>query len=97
MSTWEEALWSELHAMSETDQIIATAELITRLQQDTVIRLGQLRRRLVVELLQREEWDAIKLAETLGIRRTTISRLAEEGRALIREEVRAENKAALAS
>jgi hypothetical protein len=86
MTGWEEQMWAELNALPETDQIIVTAEWITRITQDVLPRLGKHRRSVVLDLLARPEWDPTKLAETIGARRGTITRLAEEGRAARRED-----------
>jgi hypothetical protein len=83
---WEEALWTELEAQSDIQQIILAAEWITHLTQKVLPELGGHRRRKILEVLAQPEMDATRLAESIGARRTTISRLAEEGRAMAREE-----------
>jgi hypothetical protein len=86
MSTWEETMWAEIEALSDTEKILAAADWITRMQQEIVPALAGLRRETVLKMLNSPEWDATRLAESIGSRRTTITRLAEEGRALRREE-----------
>jgi hypothetical protein len=86
MNTWEETMWAEIKAHPETDQIGICGDWITRMQQIIVPALARLRRETVLGLLAGEGMDATRLAETIGARRTTIIRLAEEGRALRREE-----------
>jgi hypothetical protein len=76
--SWEESLWAELDQMEPTRQIIATGELIAKVNR---------RRDVVCDLLGHEEWDATKLAEQVGARRGTILRLAQEGRSRHREQV----------
>lgn len=86
MSAWEEAMWAELEAQPVPQQIVMAGELIELMQQGLVPKLGQLRREAVLRLLNEPGMDATRLAEQIGSRRTTIMRLAEEGRALRREE-----------
>ena len=83
---WEEAMWAELDSQSKTDQIVTAGEWITRIQQSIVADLAQVRRNRVLELLADPDWDATRIAESIGARRTTITRLAEEGRAARRED-----------
>jgi len=83
---WEEALWAELDALPDTQQIITAGEWITHLTQKILPELGKHRREKVLEVLAQPEMDATRLAESIGARRNTITRLAEEGRAMAREE-----------
>jgi hypothetical protein len=83
---WEEEMWAELDAQSDTQQIITAGEWITYLTQKVLPDLGAHRRRKVLEVLAEPDMDATRLAESIGARRGTISRLAEEGRAIVREE-----------
>lgn len=87
--TWQETMWAELEAMDDVDQIVASGEWITIMTQTLLPALGQRRRRKILEVLNRPEWDKTRLAETIGSRSATINRLAEEGRAMIRESERA--------
>ncbi len=82
---WEEALWQELEALPDTQQVIATGEWITHMTQVVLPALGGHRRAKVLEILAQPDMDATKLAESIGARRNTITRLAEEGRAAARE------------
>lgn len=86
---WKEAMWAELDAMSDTDQIMTAGEWITVLVQEELPKLARRRRTKVLELLASPDWDATKIAESIGARRNTIMRLAEEGRAHAREDMRA--------
>ena len=86
--TWQDQLWSDLRERDEVNRFVTTGEWITYVTQTLLPELRKERRRAVVELLSREDWDALRLAETVGSRRTTIQRLAEEGRAILREESR---------
>lgn len=83
---WEEALWDELATLPDTQQVITAGEWITYLTQELLPKLGRHRRQKVLEILKEDGMDATKLAELIGARRSTISRLAEEGRAVAREE-----------
>jgi hypothetical protein len=85
--SWEESLWAELDQMEPTRQIIATGELIAKVNQELLPALADRRRDVVCDLLGHEEWDATKLAEQVGARRGTILRLAQEGRSRHREQV----------
>jgi hypothetical protein len=85
--TWEEMLWSELDILSDTEQIITSGDMITHINQNILPALADRRRDKVCELLIEPEWDATKLAESIGCRRGTILRLAQEGRARHRERV----------
>lgn len=87
--TWQEAMWAELEAMDAVEQVVATGEWITELTQVVLPALGQHRRRKILEVLSRPDWDKTRLAETIGSRSATINRLAEEGRAMMREAERA--------
>lgn len=83
---WEEAMWAELRSQSPTDQIVTAGEWITLIQQSIVAELAKVRRDQVLDLLAQPGWDATRIAESIGARRTTITRLAEEGRAARRED-----------
>lgn len=83
---WEEALWAELDAMSDVEQIVATARWISNMR-DLLSALGDRRRVAVLRVLGEEDWDATRLAETIGTRRSTITRLAEEGRVRRRQQL----------
>lgn len=78
---WEETLWRELEAMPAEQRIAATGQYIVHMTRSVLPALGDLRREAVLEVLDRPGWDATRVAETIGSRRTTIARLAEEGRA----------------
>lgn len=83
---WRDALWAELDDEDEVRRYVKAGEWITYVTQTLLPELRKARRRAVVDILARDGWDALRLAETVGSRRTTIQRLAEEGRALAREE-----------
>jgi hypothetical protein len=83
---WEEMMWAELEAQPDTEQIITCGEWITRMTQHLLPALGRKRREKVLDALAQPEWDYTRLADTIGARRATILRLAEEGRAMSRKE-----------
>lgn len=81
---WEEALWEEFEEADSITQITLAGEWITRMTQLLLPQLGVRRREEVLHVLAEPGWDATRLAEELGTRRTTITRLAEEGRAALK-------------
>lgn len=81
MAKWEEMMWAELEAQPETERIITCGEWISHITQKLLPALGKYRRDKVVDLLDQPDMDYSKLADTIGARRQTIIRLAEEGRA----------------
>lgn len=85
--SWEEVMWAELDAQPETEQIITCGEWITKMTQQLLPALGRKRRQQVLDILAKEGWDYSRLADEIGARRTTIVRLAEEGRAQARQEL----------
>jgi hypothetical protein len=85
VAKWEEMMWDELRSQPETEQIITCGEWITRMTQTLLPALGRHRRETVLEILGQEGWDYTRLADSIGARRTTIVRLAEEGRATRRQ------------
>lgn len=82
---WEKAMWAELDAKPAVDQVSAAAVWISHITQKVLTDLATRRRDMVLQVLEQDEWDARRLAETIGSRRTTINRLAEEGRRARRE------------
>jgi len=81
---WEEMMWAELEAQPDTEQIITAGEWITRMTQSLLPALGKYRRAKVLEILAHPGMDYTILADSIGARRQTIVRLAEEGRAAAR-------------
>lgn len=83
---WVNALWQELQEMDDVDQITATGDWITYIGQILLPDLARHRRTTVAEMLEdKEAWNPVKLAETIGARPRTITRLAEDGRKLLRQ------------
>jgi hypothetical protein len=85
---WETALWNELDAMTLDEQIVASGSWITYISRELLTELGAHRRRLIAQAVREPGVDDGVLADRLGSRRSTITRLAEEGRALLRDEAR---------
>jgi DNA-directed RNA polymerase specialized sigma24 family protein len=84
---WEEVLWAELDSMSDIDQVVTTGRWISTMR-EVLSALGDRRRMAVLRILALPDWDATRLAETIGTRRSTITRLAEEGRARLRRQMK---------
>lgn len=82
---WKDQLWAELNEKDAIEQITLTGLWITDLTQEVLPRLGNERRQAVLSALATPGMDATRLAEMIGSRRSTITRLAEEGRAHRRE------------
>lgn len=87
---WEEELWSELDELSLLEQYHATGDWIHQISRSVLVELAQRRRQVVLSILALPEWDAVKLAEEVGTRPGAIRRLADEGRADLRAQRRAE-------
>lgn len=83
---WKEAMYEELATMPLVDQVVATGDWITLMTQELLPRLAQIRRSAIVSILADEEWDPVRLAETIGSRPGAIKRLAEEGRRQERQQ-----------
>lgn len=86
--SWQSQLHLELGEMGAVDRFTASGAWITEMTQTLLPELRRERRMAVLELLAQDDWDPQRVAETVGSRRTTIQRLAEEGRAMLRDEAR---------
>jgi hypothetical protein len=86
--TWQEQLWTELGQRDAVDRFVTTGQWITYVTQELLPELRKERRHAVLDAVRQEGWDSLRLAETVGSRKTTIDRLLEEGRALQRQEER---------
>lgn len=85
---WQKVLWDELSQLSPDEQIIVSGTWITDISRNLLTDLGAHRRRLIAQAVREPGVDDGVLADRLGSRRSTITRLAEEGRALLRDEAR---------
>jgi hypothetical protein len=83
---WIDALWDELERMDPVDQVVFTGEAITQITREVLPALGRHRRVAVVNILAKEGWDPGLLADSIGSRTSTIKRLAEEGRSILKSE-----------
>lgn len=83
---WEAQLWEEIDSMNGPDKIVMVSDVITRIMRDILTQLANTRRLTAVYLIESGEFTATKLAETIGARPGTVSRLVEEGRRLRRQE-----------
>lgn len=87
---WEETLWAELDALSETERIVVAGEVVTRIGQSVLPLLGRERRVTAVKLIESKAYSYSSLAESIGSRIGTVTRLVEEGRRILRDEAEVE-------
>lgn len=85
---WVTALWHEFDNMSDLDKIAVAGAWITKMTNELLPSLGERRRIAVATQLLHDNWDATSIAETIGARRSVITRLGFEGRQLLRERGR---------
>lgn len=76
---WEEQLWKEIDSVPATEQIVLTGDIITKVTRILLPALGNRRRAKVVALVD-SGMTAVQVAESIGARPSTVSRLLEEGR-----------------
>lgn len=81
---WEDRLWEEINEKSPPDKIVMAGTVITHIMRDLLPALANIRRMTIVELVESGEYTATKLAESIGARPGTVTRLVEEGRRLRR-------------
>jgi hypothetical protein len=77
---WQKLLWEELDAQSPQQQFVTTAEWINGITRHLLPELATRRRENVLTLVDQDEGSVAAVAGQLGMRRTTISRLVDEGR-----------------
>jgi hypothetical protein len=77
---WLSKLWSSLAELPAPDRIKISGDVIVYMTQSLLPDLARYRRVEVAKLLEHEDWDPQKLAETIGTRTVAINRLAKEGR-----------------
>lgn len=82
---WANTLWTELNEMGQEDQIIASGDWITYITGELLVQLGRHRRLAIVEALKGDIDEGV-LADRIGGRRTTLQRLAAEGRTIRKHE-----------
>lgn len=79
--TWQEALWAELDAMEDLEQIKTSALWIEQITHEVSPKLAQRRRAKIRAKLAEPGVDVTWLAESIGASTSAIRRLSEEGRA----------------
>jgi hypothetical protein len=80
MPQWQKLLWEELDAQSPEKQFLTAGEWIHTITRTVLPELGIRRRENVLTLVERDSENIATVAGQLGVRRTTISRLIDEGR-----------------
>jgi hypothetical protein len=81
MPAWQKLLWEELDAQSPYQQFMTTGEWINNITRVLLPELGARRRENVISLVdETDDASVASVAGQLGMRRTTISRLVDEGR-----------------
>jgi len=88
---WEYAIKSELIDLPLEERFVRAGELISRITYSLLPDLGAMRRDCIVDLAD-NEWETMRIAEHFGMRRSTVIRLLEEGRA-VRKHVRLKREA----
>lgn len=76
---WIDEMWAEINRLPKVDQLIRTSEIITLITMQLQPALGAHRRQVVLDLLA-AGMDSQSVAELSGMRRSTVVRLAAEGR-----------------
>lgn len=82
---WQDMMWAELDHLEPLAQVVACGEWITEMQQTLVPALSQRRREKILEEADRNGRDYYLIAESIGSRKATVERLANEGRAQRRD------------
>jgi len=86
-NAWVQTMWAELEQMPPGQRIVACGEWISMITRVLLPRLGLRRRTEILDMLAQPDWDARRLAETIGTRTTTINRLADEGRSALKNSI----------
>jgi AraC-like DNA-binding protein len=90
IAEWQNALWAELDELPPEKQFILAGAWIANITQNLLPELGLRRRENVLEMLAQDGWSIATVAGVLGMRRSTVSRLVDEGRSL-RKQAREES------
>lgn len=77
---WSLLLWTHLDQLDGPDRVKTSGDWIIYVTQTLLPELAEYRRRQAANVLDRDGWDAQRLAETIGSRTVAITRLAKEGR-----------------
>ena len=83
---WVADIWGELDTLEPLDQIKVSGDWIYYITRVLQTELAEYRRKAVVSILEQDDWDSQRLAETIGSRESAIDRLARDGRKLREEE-----------
>lgn len=83
---WRQQLWAELRSLPAEEQFLVAGAWIAQITQNLLPELGRHRRENVLELLSRDGSSIATVAGQLGMRRSTVSRLVDEGRSARRHE-----------
>lgn len=83
--SWQDVMWDELEVMDPLERFVACGEWITTMQQTLVPQLSVKRRVDLAQACEERGNDYLQVAELVGSRKTTVERLVNEGRALLRE------------
>lgn len=84
MTSWQDHLWKELDEQTPVDQIKTTGEWIAHITHELLPALARRRREQARAVVDSYGGDKTRLAEEIGTRRGTITRLLDEARALNR-------------
>lgn len=79
---WEQLLWTTLINLTYPEQVRVSGDWIVYVTQHLLPKLAEHRRLTTAMIVERDGWDAQRLAETIGSRTVAINRLAKEGRQL---------------
>lgn len=86
MTHWSDEMWTELNEQPIDRQLVTAGEWITYMTQVLLPELGARRRENVLKLVEEEPGGSAVVAAKLGMRRSTIVRLIDEGKAARRAE-----------
>lgn len=81
IDAWKKVLWEALDQLPPDEQFMVSGRWITEMTQQLLPALGYRRRENVVDMVELEHIPAAKVADILGLRRSTLTRLLDEGRA----------------
>lgn len=85
-TSWQQQLWAELQSLPPDEQFIVAGAWIAQITQSLLPELGRHRRENVLELLAQDGATIATVAGQLGMRRSTVSRLVDEGRSIRKHE-----------
>jgi len=83
--TWKELLGAELQALPPEERFLRAGEYISWITYTLLPDLGAQRRDCIVDLID-DGWDILRIAGHFGMRRSTVVRLLDEGRAARKQQ-----------